>query len=236
MSLNKANFAIIIGCLIALIGCAGTENKRSEKHKATILYFEGGGGQIYPISQGKLIVRSRYYFEKHGYELVFMYLSFPSSAHGFGQRYTEKHFNEIQAKVNKLSEKGYQRIWLMGISAGTFSVTYAGINKINGVEGLIIINAGQYLLFEGLKKIKLPILAMTHEEDSGPLKDMSEDFSRYFPSSIDPQIVVFSGGVTGTSLIATRDGQKFQHGLRGLEKEFAQAVIDFIDSYETYPE
>ncbi len=113
---------------------------------------------------------------------------------------------------------------------------YAGINQIQGVEGLIIINAGQYLLWDNLKKIRLPILTITHEEDGGPLKDLSEDdYKRYFSSSINPQFVVFSGGHTGTSHQAIQDGQLYQHGLRGLEKEFSQTVIDFIDSYEIQP-
>jgi hypothetical protein len=221
-----------------LVGCAGigTSPTGLMSHKATIIYFEGGGGQVYPTSEGKLIGRSRHYLENHGYKLTFMNFNFAPRARGFGKRYTSGHFRDIQKRVDQLSKKGYRRIWLVGISAGTFSVTYAGINQIQGVEGLIIINAGQYLLWDNLKKIKLPILAITHEEDGGPLKDLSnDDYMRYFSSSINPKIVVFSGGQTGTSRQAIESSQRYQHGLRGLEKDFAQVVIDFIDSYEVQP-
>jgi pimeloyl-ACP methyl ester carboxylesterase len=234
VALKKVCLAIIFGCLIMLLGCtgAGTAKIGSMNHKATILYFEGGGGQVYPSSVNKLIGRSRYYLENHGFKLTFMDLNFLSSARGAGPRYTEKHYRDIQKRVNQLAKNGYPRIWLMGISNGAYSVLYAGINQIQGVEGLIVINSGQYLLWGNLKKIELPILAITHEEDGGPLKDLSDDdYRRYFSSSINPQIVVFSGGHTGTSRQAIQAGQRYQHGLRGLEKEFAHTVIDFIDFY-----
>ena len=43
-------------------------------------------------------------------------------------------------------------------------------------------------------------------------------------------MVTLSGGLIGVSREARFLSQKYQHGLRGLEKEFAQTVIGFIDS------
>jgi hypothetical protein len=233
MNVKAIIYAITIACLFSIVGCAGTTATDSETYKATILYFEGGSGQIKHFSENKLINRSSHYFRSQGIIIKYMALNLPwPSFKGFIERYSASHFHKIQKKVNSLIEKGHSSIWLMGISMGVISVLNAGANHIQGVEGLVVINAPDTGLRWGeLKKIKLPILAVTHEEDAGPLKDLSaDDFKKHFKSSIRPEIVIFSGGVTGTSREANQFTQKYQHGLRGLEQQFAQAVIDFIDA------
>jgi len=225
--------------MLLLLGCAGTKELASDKNRATILYFEGGGGKIvhdsFNPSSGKLINRSDRYFLTSGISIAFMNLNFEYPSYkAVSLRYTQKHFLEIQRRVNGLLENGKTRIWLMGISMGSLSVLHAATNKIQGVEGLVIINPPTMIRWGEMKKIELPILVLVHEEDGGPFKFTSnEDFKAICPSSKRPQLVTFSGGLTGKGVNATRLTQKYQHGLRGLEKKFVQTVINFIDSNVT---
>jgi len=239
---GKVKWAIIFIPLIPLIGCAGTTPVGSEGHKATILYFEGGSGRIIEQynrnARKKLINRSSHYFWSEGIKLTYLGFNFHSRK-GQIARTTDSHFGTIQKKVDKLREKGHDRIFLMGLSNGAISVMHAGANKVQGAEGLIVINPPRFTYnpysrsgtIVDFKKITLPFLLITHKEDHGLYKGFSADFfRRLFPASIRPEIVTFSGGHTGTSPEATHLSQLYQHGLRGLEKVFAQTVIDFIDS------
>jgi hypothetical protein len=213
----------------------------SGDHKATILYFEGGSGRIHRNANTLLINRSMYYFTLHGIKISILGFDFPNKGRGKYQvaRTTDSHFQAIQKKVNNLRENGNERIWLMGLSNGAISVTHAGASGIKGVKGLIAINPPRniYNSFSrrgtivDFSKITLPFLLITHEEDNGNFKGMSDKlFKLVFSSSMKPEMVVFSGGITGSSAEATHLSQKYQHGLRGLEEEFAQTVINFIDS------
>lgn len=226
--MKKVIFSLLFACLLSAIGCAGISTVGSENNKVTILYFEGGRGQIHHSSDNFLINRSKHLFSSKGINVTSMALDFPYPSL---KRYTDRHFRNIQKKVNKLIDKGHNSIWLMGISMGSQSILHAGSNHIQGVDGLIVINPPSLILWGEMKKVKLPILGITHEEDYSPFKDLSvEDFKKIYSSSIRPEIVVFSGGHTGTGYEASRDTQKYQHGLRGLEQKFVNAVIDFIDS------
>lgn len=227
-------FQILCWCVcVLIIGCAGHVSVGSKDHKATILYFEGGPGIIRDCfrnnSNNFLICRSNSYFYSSGIQLKYMPFNFPyPSIKAQTLRITDDHFNAIQKKVNELRAADHNNIWLMGISNGAISVLYAGERQIKGVEGLIAINPGASGQFNNFKKITLPLLLITHEQDGG-LTGYSEGiFKSLCPNSTRPQNTIFSGGVTGTSIEARGSTQRYQHGLRGLEKEFANTVIDFI--------
>ena len=232
---------IILACLLLLVGCAGSKPVESEDYKAIILYFEGGSGRIHINTNSALINRARQYFTSQGIKITVLGFDFPFHGRGKYQvaRTTDSHFQVIQKKVNNLRNEGHESIWLMGLSNGAISVLHAGASNIQGVEGLIVINPPRGIYthltrsgtFVDFKKITLPILLVTHEMDHCGLRGWSEEFLRVvFPSSAKPEMVTFSGGRTGTSPQATHLSQRYQHGLRGLEKEFAQTVINFIDS------
>ena len=115
----------------------------------------------------------------------------------------------------------------MGISMGTFSVRNAGRRQVQGVEGLILINPPFNVRAE---LITIPILIVTHEKDNSSMKTLTaEQIRNFYYQSPKAEIVIFSGGVVGSGPQATHLTQKYQHGLRGLETEFVQTVVQFID-------
>ena len=245
--MKAVNWMIALTSFLLLIRCAplGIVSTGSEEHKATILYFEGGSGRFYPNWKGNLYGRSKYYFISQGVKMDGLSFDFPY-VKAQVLRTTDRHFQVIQEKVNNLRKKGHERIWLMGLSNGTISVTHAGANNIQGVKGLIVINPPResyavmrgdtsvftaYGNFVDFKKITLPILMVTHEKDNCGLRNWPKQYLwDVYPSSANPEMVTLSGGRIGTTPEATHVSQKYQHGLRGLEKEFARTVIKFIDS------
>jgi len=200
----------------------------SDEHKATILYFEGGSGKIKSIgdwgAETKLICRTAHYFPSAGIKLEYI----PFNLNYQHQRVSIEHFNIIQKRVNKLRANGHNNIWLMGISNGAISVSNAGERQIKGVEGLIAINPGAGGRLSNYKRIFLPVLLITHELDGGMKGFTAEEFKRRCPKSVRAKNSIFRGGVTGTSREATGSTQKYQHGLRGLEKQFVEVVVNFI--------
>jgi hypothetical protein len=246
--MKVVNWMITLTCFLLLIRCApfGIVSTGSEEHKATILCFTGGSGRFDFSWKGGTYGRSKYYFISQGIKMEALSFDFPKGRKGQVARTTDSHFQVIQKKVNDLKKNGHERIWLMGLSNGAISVTYAGARNILGVKGLIVINppresylpvrnnqsvVSYYGTFVEFEKITLPILMVTHEMDNCGLRNWSKQFLRgVYPSSANSEMVTFSGGRTGTSPEATHLTVEYQHGLRGLEKEFAQAVINFIDS------
>lgn len=219
-------------CIILVffcIGCIGYLPVGSKEHKATILYFEGGSGKIKRVgdygAKNRLICRAGSYFPSAGIKLMYKPCKFRTQ----GARISKKHFNDIQKTVNRLKSKGHNNIWLMGISNGAISISYAGENQIQNVEGLIAINPGAGGRYNYFSKIKLPFLLITHERDGG-IKGYSPDFfSKYVcRNSVRAKNAIFKGGRVGTSREALGASQKYQHGLRGLEKEFYEVVKNFI--------
>ena len=226
----------ILVCMM-IIGCLGSLRVGSKGHKATILYFEGGSGKIKRLgdkgAKNKLICRSAHYFHSKGIKIVYI----PFNLSHQSSRVKENHFNKIQKSVTRLRTEGHKNIWLMGISNGAISVSYAGEKQIQGVEGLIAINPGASGRYNDFSKIKLPFLLITHEKDGGLNGWSPGVFSDYIcPNSIRAKNVIFKGGLVGTSREARGSTQKYQHGLRGLEKEFADAVIEFIFAGSNIPD
>lgn len=250
--MKSVNWMIALTCFLLLIGCTplGIIPTGSEEHKATILYFKGGSGRININATAGLFYRWRPYFTSQGIIWTFLSFDFPKGSKGQIARTTESHFQIIQKKVNDLRKEGHERIWLMGQSNGGISVMHAGARQIKGVEGLIAINPASIILgiqrsssgilnlnpramslLIDLDEITLPIMLIVHEKDWNTWAYLTEGFfKQLFSSSKRAEIVMFSGGRTGTSPEATHLSPDYQHGLRGLEKEFVQTVINFIDS------
>lgn len=216
-------FLVLI--FFAVSACAHV-GVNSVEYQATILFFEGGAGNL-KTGPDWLINRCSYRLAKEGLRVEYMPLLFSNRMN----RLTEQHFQSIQEKVDKLKKAGHRRIWLMGISNGTYSVMNAGCNRIRDVQGIIIINlcGGEIQNHLNFRNIRLPILIVTHEKDMSYMKNWTPEHLKYtFPNSSKADIIVFSGGVVGEGPQATHLSQRWQHGLRGLEKEFVKTVSDFI--------
>jgi hypothetical protein len=211
---------------------------------ATIIYFEGGDGKVLDpssrVAHYNLINRSMHYFRQKGIRIICKDYYIPESKiHKV--RGSKKHFDEIQKTVNRVRQSGHKNVYLMGLSNGTYSVMYCGTKDIKGVDGLISINAPREAyspqtrngILIDYKMIKLPFLMVTHEYDNGMYKGWSPSFfSSIFSSSVMPRLVVLSGGRIGGTAEATHLSQRYQHGLKGVEKEFVQTVYEFINSVE----
>jgi predicted esterase len=221
---------LFITIVMTISACAHVDTD-SNKYRATILFFEGGTGKIYQNDPDQLINRTKYKLSKEGFEIEYMPLSFTNHL----DRLTETHFQSIQKKINALKKKGYNHVWLMGISNGTLSVMNAGCNNIIGVEGLIIVNPRHNIhMHLDFRKVTLPILIITHEKDDSNLKHLTtENVKQIFPDSLLPDIIVLSGGHVGKGPQAEYLTQKWQHGLTGLENEFVKSVSDFIAKNQT---
>jgi len=233
--MKRLIFVFPFFCFLLVQGCAAIAPVGSKDHKATILYFEGGSGKMIDMSSrwadDMLINRSSYYFTSAGIRVNSTDYSFPIKTDDKG-RVSEKHFQDIQKKVFDLKKDGHNHIWLMGISMGAISVMYAGGSQIKGVEGIVALNPPMFSysgMTKDLNKIELPFLVVTHQHDGSNFKNYSNQmFKKSLPSSPNPKLVVLTGGLVGSSVEATQSTQKYQHGFRGKEKEFAQTVIDFI--------
>ena len=228
---------LIALCLTWFSGCA-TVNVDSGNYKATVLYFEGGTGEIRRGTQNRLINRCSAQFRQEGIIVNYIYVRHDRSIKGVLTRVRSEHYQKIQSKVDSLREDGNRKIWLMGISNGTLSVMYAGESQVRGVEGLIIINPRKDMyspfhkdgVYAKFSYIKRPVLLVTHEKDNSNMKNLNQEtVSQIFRQSPKAEIVTLSGGVVGSGPNATHLTQKYQHGLRGLETEFVQTVVRFID-------
>jgi hypothetical protein len=237
--MNWLKYSLLVHIiLVFIIGCASV-SVDSENYKATILYFEGGTGEIRRGSQNKLINRCSVQFRQEGIIVNYMYVRQSESRGAIRTRTSLEHFKKIQEKVDSLKAEGHKRIWLMGISNGTLSVMHAGALQVEDVEGLIIINPRKDMyspfhrdgVYAKFSNITLPVLVITHELDNSNMKTLSSDMVQHiYRQSPKAEIVLFSGGVIGSGPSATHLTQKYQHGLRGLETEFVQEVVRFIDA------
>jgi hypothetical protein len=227
----------IVLFLSGLTGCA-TVDVDSANYRATILYFEGGTGEIRQGNPNMLINRCSVRFRQEGIIVDYMDVRHDRSPKGVLTRVTDEHFRKIQQKVDSLREDGHRKIWLMGISNGTLSVMYAGERQVKGVEGLIIINPRRDMyspsdkdgVYAKFSDITLPVLVIAHAQDNSNMKNLNKELvSQIFRKSPKAEAVALSGGVVGSGPEATYLTQKYQHGLRGLEAELVQTVVRCID-------
>jgi len=134
-------------------------------------------------------------------------------------------------------------IWLVGTSAGTWSVTNGAIHIKEGIYGLVFTssvtrlreNLPMYsfrpkgILDMELYKITFPTLIASHKEDKCDLTPASDapELKAALVSSPKVEVMYFTGGKRPKS----KPCQPLSaHGFYGIEDQVVTAIADFIKS------
>ena len=211
--------------------------------KATVLLFAGGHGGLRLLPNGSLqwgvgnfLIRSRQLFANEG--LLVAVIDTPSDRQtppylgGFRQR--PEHAADIKAVIAWLRQRAKLPVWLVGTSAGTWSVGYAA-TEVSGAEapdGIVlsatITNHDKFRPVTGmpLERIRLPVLLVHHENDECPrtrFADMPALLDR-LSNAPKKQLLAFNGGHNrGDPCEAMA-----HHGFNDLERDVVRQTVAWI--------
>lgn len=205
---------------------------------ALILFPGGNGIGSFKLGKGGIVsgwsflVRSANSFKHNG--LSVFTINSPSdhpTGMSSGFRESAEHAEDIAILVKSLEQQGYQRIFLVGNSRGTLSVTSLGtLLKNNHIKGLILTSSLEYdnfLSWLPLDKLTLPVLMLHHREDACRVSSFEEagktrDALRR-RTSVD--FTEINGGAYPRS--APCDNLS-AHGFFGVEDKVVQIITDWV--------
>ncbi len=221
---------------------------------ASVILFEGGPGKLNlksffgkPSVRSKkttLLIRKREDFAKHG--LITTVIDTPSdqqSKKGMDIffRISDEHAKDIKAVIKYLGKAANVPVWLIGISAASFSVPHVAIRIKEGIDGLVLLSSGtkmrkKWPIFKShpngildmdLHKITIPVLIIAHKEDKCDLTPPSgaPKIKEALVNSPKVEVMYFSGGKRPLSEPCRSHSP---HGFYGIEEQVITAIADFI--------
>lgn len=204
----------------------------TQKAKAVVLLFPGGGGMLRLKDDGSTsnfhtFVRSKNLWAQYGIDAVLVDTPYDLGAGMRNIRSIRDHQQRILNVVRYYKEKLNLPIWIFGHSMGTVSVTEfanGGKDQAALISGLIV--AGTYRSSSLDSDVTMPVQAIHHVDDgcaSTPFsasKGIIENRSSKSPS----QFVAMEGGVSEGDVC----GSKAYHGFNEKEPEFVKAAAQFI--------
>jgi dienelactone hydrolase len=211
--------------------------------KAAVVLLPGGLGvlQIFPNGSmkwgdGNFLVRTRQLFAERG--LMVAVVDAPSDRQSppylGGFRQTPEHAADLKAVIAWLRENSKAPVWLVGTSTGTQSAAYVA-TELSGPEGpdgvvltstILTEDKGRPVPAMPLKKIRVPVLVVHHEQDGCTLCSFSEvpALMAKLANSPRSQLLSFKGGQSkGDPCEALA-----YHGFNGLEPEVVQQVAAWV--------
>lgn len=211
--------------------------------KAAVVLFAGGHGGLRLLANGTMqwgdgnfLVRSRQLFADEG--LLVAVIDTPSDRQsppylaGFRQR--PEHAADIKAVIAWLRQRAKLPVWLVGTSAGTWSVAYAAteLSGADAPDGIVlsatITDHDKFRPVTGmpLERIRLPVLLVHHESDECQRTRFAEMplLMDKLTNASKKQVLAFKGG--------NNRGDPCEafayHGFNGLEREVVRQTAAWI--------
>jgi len=212
-----------------------------ERAIANLILFSGGAGGIgyregKPQS-GNFLIRSREYFATGNPQAAFN-VALMGNASDMRQlddhhRVSREHMQDIAAVIAQIRTQNALPIWLIGTSLGTISAAAAAIELGSAVDGVVLTSS--YVRFKSrysvpqqdLSKIKIPILVMSHEQDSCRVtlpREMKYIMENLTEAPIK-KLLLLTGGDNPRG---DECGAFHWHGFIGMEARAANVVTDWI--------
>jgi len=204
----------------------------TQKAKAVVLLFPGGGGMLRLKDDGSsanfhTFMRSKNLWAQYGIDAVLVDTPYDLGNGRAHSRSIRDHQQRIFNVVRFYKEKLNLPIWIFGHSMGTVSVTEfvnGGKDQAALISGVIV--AGTYRSASIDSGVSMPVQAIHHVDDgcaSTPFST-SESIIKSRPSNSASQFVAIEGGVSEGDIC----GSKAYHGFNEKEPEFIQAAAQFI--------
>ncbi len=200
-------------------------------------------------------VRTMYNFARKGFRVLLVArprgikkkIKWPSY-----HRMSSEHIEEIKAIVSFVKNKSSQPVWLLGSSRGTLSAVQGSIH-IKEINGLALVSprVGAYedeiirfekpnaLLDMDLKKIKIPVILLSHKYDPSGISSCrgSLEIKKRLINSPFVKVECLSGGRPYSEAMVKswkKRGRHTQppHRFWGIEGKVVNVVSEFMMSYK----
>lgn len=213
--------------------------------KGIVVLFAGGNGKLLlhknknKWKTNNFLVRTRESYSNRGY--VVAVIDSPlkrkiGMKDGF--RTSSEHVTDMNAVVGYLQkEYSNQKIWLIGTSRGTESVVHLAINLRDKIDGIVLTSSvtnskkykgGTTILDMDLKKIEVPTLIISHENDDCKVTPPSD--SPIIMEKLNDRVIKKSVYVKGGYEESSNPCKaKTYHGFLGIENNVVDIIEDFID-------
>ena len=200
-------------------------------HKATVLLFIGGDGQLKltdggQTESGHTFVRSVELWASHGINAVLVDSPFDLGNARAHKRNSEDHLTRVSEVISFYKKQG-QPVWIFGHSMGTSTVAAlmtSGRPEIGYLSGYIV--AGTLTGESGHSSITLPALGIHHKRD-GCVKTPASATEAILNSRSEDtvkKVVLLDGGQErGNPCFA-----QSYHGFLVIENEFIDSAAKFI--------
>jgi hypothetical protein len=211
--------------------------------KAAVLLFAGGHGGLHLLANGSMqwgegnfLIRSRQLFADEG--LLVAVIDTPSDRQrppylgGFRQR--PEHAADIKAVIAWLRQRAKLPVWLVGTSAGTWSVGCVAteLSGADAPDGIVlsatITDHDKFRPVTGmpLERIRLPVLLVHHESDECQRTRFADMplLMEKLVNAPKKQLLAFKGGNNrGDPCEAMA-----YHGFNGLERDVVRQTAAWI--------
>ena len=204
----------------------------TQKAKAVVLLFPGGGGMLRLKDDGATnnfhtFVRSKNLWAQYGIDAVLVDTPYDLGNGRAHTRAIRDHQQRILNVVRYYKEKLNLPIWIFGHSMGSVSVSEfanGGRDQERLIAGVIV--AGTFRTVSIDSDVNLPVLAIHHVQDgcvSTPFA-ASESVINSRLGKAPTQLISIDGGVSEGDIC----GSKAYHGFNEKEPEVIKAAAQFI--------
>jgi pimeloyl-ACP methyl ester carboxylesterase len=144
------------------------------------------------------------------------------------------HIKDIDAVIAWVKKKSRLPVWLVGISTGSFSAAYYAVHGHLPIAGVVLLGSvtsppkgGRGVLDFGLNRIKVPVLAIAHEDDDcpGTPPEGAKEIVKASTSSPNAEAKYFTGGGDSGGNSCRPETP---HTFYGIEEEVISAIAKFI--------
>jgi len=211
--------------------------------KAVVVLFAGGHGGLQIFANGSMnwgegnfLVRSRRRFVDQGFGVVVIDAPSDRQRPPFlgGFRQLPEHATDVKAVIAWLRQRAALPVWLVGTSAGTWSVGYAAteLQDAEAPDGIVLsATITQHDKFRTvadmpLDRVRVPALVVHHERDgcrATRFADMPALMAR-LTNAPRKQLLAFDGGITEGDPCEARA----YHGFNGIEADVVRQMAAWM--------
>lgn len=210
---------------------------------ADLVMFVGNGGDIgldkqWPVGRrGKnFLFRSADLFVKAGFLVAVLDAPSDSSGGLWNRRTSQDHAEDVAALIALLRREAPAPVWLVGTSMGTLSAANAAARlTAGGPDGVVLTSSvtqpsrrsAETLFSASLENIKVPLLVVSHDNDSCPSSPpwAAETIAERAAQAPKHQVLSFKGGKPAESDPCEALSA---HGYFGIEAEVVAAIADWV--------
>ena len=198
------------------------ETPATPSNTILVLFFGANGRETVP----NILSRTAPIFVGNGLPVVIV----DEPLHFHSSRATPEHLEDIRKVVELLGACGFQSIYLVGTSNGTISVAHAGSHlRDERIKGLVLTGTQAYYITKHIpiEQTPYPVLFIHHKFDDCPFNSYEEalQMSKKYVHSPRVDFVTVNGGENESPYPCF---DMTYHDFGGSEKEFGQAITDWV--------